>query len=69
MSDNNVFLIDGEVQTPKGNAKVKWLDRKFFIVSFNGKKALDKEANIHFKSTNLLGLLYAQGYSDNQIIS
>jgi len=38
MSDNNVFLIDGEVQTPKGNAKVKWLDRKFFIVSFNGKK-------------------------------
>ena len=38
-------------------------------VSYNGKKVLEKEANIHFKTTNLLGLLYAQGYSDNQIIS
>ena len=38
-------------------------------VSYNGKKILEKEANIHFKTTNLLGLLYAQGYSDNQIIS
>ena len=36
MSDNNVFLIDGEVQTPKGRAKVEWIDRKFFIVYFNG---------------------------------
>ena len=38
-------------------------------VSYYGKQALDKEANIHFKNTNLLGLLYAQGYSDNQIIN
>ena len=38
-------------------------------VSYNGKKVLEKNANIHFKTTNLLGLLYAQGYSDNQIIS
>ncbi len=38
-------------------------------VSYNGKKALEKEANLHFKTTNLLGLLYAQGYSDKQIIS
>ena len=37
-------------------------------VSYNGKKVLDNEANIHFKETNLLGLLYAQGYSDNQIV-
>ena len=37
MSENNVFLIDGEVQTPKGNAKVEWLDRNYFVVSFNGK--------------------------------
>ena len=37
MSDNNVFLIDGEVQTPNGNAKVEWLDRDYFVVSFNGK--------------------------------
>ncbi len=38
-------------------------------ISYNGKRILDKEANIRFKDTNLLGLLYAQGYSDNQIIS
>ena len=38
-------------------------------VSYNGKKALEKVANVHFKTTNLLGLLYVQGYSDNQIIS
>ena len=37
-------------------------------VSYNGKIALEKEANIHFKNTNLLGLLYAQGYSDKQMI-
>jgi phosphoserine phosphatase len=37
-------------------------------VSFNGKKILDQEANIHFKNTNLRGLLYAQGYSDKEII-
>ena len=37
MSDNNVFLIDGEVQTPKGNAKLEWLDRNYFVVTFNGK--------------------------------
>ena len=36
-------------------------------VSFNGKNILDKEANIHFKNTSLIGLLYAQGFSDNQI--
>ncbi|MDO7613178.1 MAG: acetyl-CoA carboxylase biotin carboxyl carrier protein subunit [Crocinitomicaceae bacterium] len=38
MSENNVFLIDGEVQTPKGNAKLEWLDRNYFVVTFNGKR-------------------------------
>ena len=38
-------------------------------VSYNGKIGLEKEADIHFKNTNLLGLLYAQGYSDKQMIS
>ena len=28
-----MFLIDGEAQTPKGNAKVEWLDRNYFVVS------------------------------------
>ena len=32
------------------------------------KAALKKVADIHFNNTSLLGLLYAQGYSDNDII-
>ena len=38
-------------------------------VAFYGKTALNKVADIHFNNTNLLGLLYAQGYSDSDIIS
>ena len=37
-------------------------------VSYFGKSALNKVADIHFNNTNLLGLLYAQGYSDDDII-
>ena len=37
-------------------------------VSFHGKPSLDKVADIHFNNTSLLGLLYAQGYSDSEII-
>ena len=37
-------------------------------VSYYGKAALNKAADIHFNNTNLLGLLYAQGYSDNDIV-
>ena len=37
-------------------------------ISFNGKKALKEVADLHFEYTNLLGLLYAQGYSDSEII-
>ena len=37
-------------------------------VSYHGKKALNKAADIHFNNTSLLGLLYAQGYSDREII-
>ena len=37
-------------------------------VSYNGKALVNKVANISFNNTNLLGLLYAQGYSDNDII-
>ncbi len=36
-------------------------------VSYYGKTALNKAADIHFNNTSLLGLLYAQGYSDNEI--
>ncbi len=38
-------------------------------VSFYGKTALNRVADIHFNNTNLLGLLYAQGYSDSDIIN
>ena len=38
-------------------------------VSFHGKTALNRVADIHFNNTNLLGLLYAQGYSDSNIIN
>ena len=37
-------------------------------VSFYGKTALNKVADIHLNNTNLLGLLYAQGYADSDII-
>ena len=37
-------------------------------VSYHGKKALNKAADIHFNKTSLLGLLYAQGYSDKEIV-
>ena len=38
-------------------------------VSYNGKDILNESANLIFKNTNLKGLLYAQGYTDNEMIS
>ena len=38
-------------------------------VSYYGKAALNEIADIKFNNTSLLGLLYAQGYSDNDIIN
>ena len=37
-------------------------------VSYYGKTILNKVADIHFNNTNLLGLLYAQGYADIDIM-
>ena len=51
-----------------GANDIEMIKKAEFGVSFNGKKILDQEANIHFKNTNLRGLLYAQGYSDKEII-
>jgi len=51
-----------------GANDIEMIKKADFGVSFNGKKILDLEANIHFKNTNLKGLLYAQGYSDKEII-
>ncbi len=57
MSDSNVFLIDGEVQTPKGNAKIEWSDRRFFTVYFNGTKyngeILEQNLENHFLKLKL----------------
>ena len=38
-------------------------------VSYNGKDILDKTADLIFRHTNLKGLLYAQGYTDKEIVS
>ena len=38
-------------------------------VSYNGKYILNNYADLIFKHTNLKGLLYAQGYSEKQIVS
>jgi phosphoserine phosphatase len=51
-----------------GANDIEMIKKASFAVSFNGKKILDQEANILFKNTNLRGLLYAQGYSDKDII-
>ena len=51
-----------------GANDIEMIKNADFGVSFNGKKILDQEANIHFKNTNLKGLLYAQGYSDKEIV-
>ena len=57
MADSNVFLIDGEVQTPKGKAKIEWSDRRFFTVYFNGKKykgeILEQNLENHFLKLKL----------------
>ena len=37
-------------------------------VSYFGKTTVKKEADIHFNNTSLLGLLYAQGYTDSDIV-
>ncbi|MDC0093483.1 phosphoserine phosphatase SerB [Alphaproteobacteria bacterium] len=51
-----------------GANDIEMIKKASFGVSFNGKKILDQEANIHFKHTNLMGLLYIQGYTDKEII-
>ena len=51
-----------------GANDIEMIQKANLGVAFNGKPALNKVANIHFNNTNLLGLLYAQGYSDKDII-
>ena len=65
---NNKLSYEDTLCVGDGANDIDMIRRAGLGVSYNGKNALEKEANVHFKKTNLLGLLYAQGYSDNQII-
>ncbi len=52
-----------------GANDIEMIEKACLGVSFNGKPILDRKANIRFKNTNLKGLLYAQGYTEKEIIS
>ena len=64
----NKFKYEDTICVGDGANDIEMVKRAGLGISYNGKTALDKKANICFKNTNLLGLLYAQGYSDNEII-
>ena len=66
---NNKLNYEDTICVGDGANDIEMIKKAGLGVSYNGKKALEKEANIHFKVTNLLGLLYAQGYTDKQIVS
>jgi len=51
-----------------GANDIEMLKHSGLGVSYYGKSVVKKEADIHFNNTNLLGLLYAQGYTDSDII-
>jgi phosphoserine phosphatase len=65
----NKLSYEDTVCVGDGANDIEMIKKAGFGVSYNGKRALDEQANIHFKNTSLLGLLYAQGYSDKQILS
>ena len=65
----NKLSYEDTICVGDGANDIEMIKKAGLGVSYNGKKALDREANIHFKKTNLLGLLYAQGYTDKQIIN
>ena len=60
--NNNDTICVGD-----GANDIEMIENAGIGVSYYGKTALNKAANIHFNHTNLLGLLYVQGYSDNEI--
>ncbi len=66
---NNKLNYEDTICVGDGANDIEMIKKASLGVSYNGKKVLEKEANVRFKTTNLLGLLYAQGYSDKQIIS
>ena len=64
----NFVLQKDSICVGDGANDIEMIQHAGIGVSFYGKLALKKVADISFNKTNLLGLLYAQGYSDKDII-
>ena len=67
LSDYNLTYYD-TICVGDGANDIDMIVKSGMGISFNGKRALKDVADLHFEHTNLLGLLYAQGYSDSEII-
>ena len=67
LSDYNLTSYD-TICVGDGANDIDMIVKSGMGISFNGKRALKDVADLHFEHTNLLGLLYAQGYSDSEII-
>ena len=52
-----------------GANDIEMIQKAGLGISYNGKEILDNSADLIFKHTNLKGLLYAQGYTENEIVS
>ena len=52
-----------------GANDIQMIQKAGLGISYNGKEILDNSADLIFKHTNLKGLLYAQGYTENEIVS
>ena len=61
--DNNDTICVGD-----GANDIEMINYAGLGVAYKGKATLNKIADVHFNNTNLLGLLYAQGYTDKDII-
>ena len=61
--DNNDTICVGD-----GANDVEMINFAGLGVAYKGKATLNVVADVHFNNTNLLGLLYAQGYTDKDII-
>ena len=64
---DNALSYEDTICVGDGANDVEMIKKACLGISFNGKKILDETANVHFKNTNLKGLLYLQGYCDAEI--
>ena len=66
----NEYKLDHEdtICVGDGANDIEMIKHAGIGVSYYGKSSLNQVADIQFNNTSLLGLLYAQGYSDNDII-